>query len=420
MVDNLRQYEDDNDMAKPFFGNQTTMISFQDKFIEKYAKAVSEIFLKKITKTLPQYIFWKDQHSVYLGCNDNYALLHGLITPEDIIGLTDDDLNWQQSGVTADTFKQDDQTVMQGHPIVNKEEILILPNGKKIDTLVSKRPIIDDEENILGVVGYFVDITERKQLERIEIEKALAEEKADFVKMLAGSIAHELRTPIAGALAANTGIGKVLPHLLEVYELALAHNLVEDPMRRVRFSALQNALASQSRLLRHCHHIIDMQLKNINLSSINNDGFSWIDPQIYIQQAIDEYPLTPDEKALVQLNVDDQQSIFIDPVLLKHIIWNLLKNALYYIKAANKGNISIWSEALGEQLVIYFKDTGKGMPKDIAACVFDSFYTKRRGGTGLGLSFCQAVMSAANGSITCDSNEGEHTTFTLYFPLALA
>ena len=104
---------------------------------------IVEVFLKNITQSLPNYIFWKDAQSVYLGCNLNFAHLIGLNTPEEIIGKTDKDLNWQPAGHSAEEFQQGDKETLNGHPLTNQEEILALPNGKKLITLVSKLPIID-------------------------------------------------------------------------------------------------------------------------------------------------------------------------------------------------------------------------------------------------------------------------------------
>ena len=61
------------------------------------AQHIVEVFLKNITHALPGFIFWKDQNSVYLGCNLNYAKLVGLHSCEEIIGKTDHELNWDQS-----------------------------------------------------------------------------------------------------------------------------------------------------------------------------------------------------------------------------------------------------------------------------------------------------------------------------------
>ena len=123
-----------------------------------------EILYRNITTSLPQYVFWKDLNSVYLGCNKNYSNLLGLSSTDAIIGKTDADLNWQHFGHSADNFKQDDEATIAGNPITNKEEILSLPNGKTLITLVSKLPISENNK-VFGIVGYFTDITELRNKE---------------------------------------------------------------------------------------------------------------------------------------------------------------------------------------------------------------------------------------------------------------
>jgi len=164
--------------------------------LNKYEQSFHDTssILKNIAESIPQYIYWKDTHSVYLGCNTLFANLVGFENPKQLIGKTDYDLDWQSTGHTAESFQKDDKATMAGRIVANKEEILSLPNGKSLITIVSKRPIID-RGMVVGVIGLFTDVTELSQAkERAEIS---SQAKSEFI----ANMSHDLRTPISGMLA---------------------------------------------------------------------------------------------------------------------------------------------------------------------------------------------------------------------------
>jgi signal transduction histidine kinase len=98
-----------------------------------------------------------------------------------------------------------------------------------------------------------------------------------------------------------------------------------------------------------------------------------------------------------------------NPDLLKHVLFNLLKNALYYIKAARKGEILIWAEK-GDPTTNYILKTRKGISKQILPYIFNQFYSRTDYGTGVGLAFCRNVMQQLGGNIICESvEESLHT-----------
>jgi len=123
----------------------------------------SDIILRAIINSVPQYVFWKDTHSVYLGCNRNYAQLLKLKSTDAIVDKTDYDLNWQSLGSSAKEFQEDDLKVLSGEPIFNKTEILHLPDGQQLVTLLNKTALTYGKE-VIGVIGYFSDITEMRDL----------------------------------------------------------------------------------------------------------------------------------------------------------------------------------------------------------------------------------------------------------------
>jgi signal transduction histidine kinase len=105
--------------------------------------------------------------------------------------------------------------------------------------------------------------------------------------------------------------------------------------------------------------------------------------------------------------------------MMTHILFNLLKNALYYIEASGKGDIHIWLENDEGKNTLHFKDTGPGISATLLPSIFERFFSRRKHGTGMGLAFCKSVMQEIRGDIQCRSKEGEYTEFVLTFPTLL-
>lgn len=102
--------------------------------------------------------------------------------------------------------------------------------------------------------------------------------------------------------------------------------------------------------------------------------------------------------------------------LIKHVFFNLLKNSIYYVKAANKGGITLKTYKENGMNTLSFKDTGTGIAPEVLPYIFDKFYSRTKYGTGIGLDFCKSVMKSLGGDITCTSQYAEYTEFILTFP----
>ncbi len=120
--------------------------------------------LQTILDNIPQRVFWKDRNSVFLGCNQPFATDAGLDHAAEIIGKTDFDLNW--SGA-ADLYRADDNRVMeQGSAKLNFDEHSSNPSGTLRWLRTNKLPMRDREGNVVGIIGTYEDITERKNAEQ--------------------------------------------------------------------------------------------------------------------------------------------------------------------------------------------------------------------------------------------------------------
>jgi len=85
-------------------------------------------------------------------------------------------------------------------------------------------------------------------------------------------------------------------------------------------------------------------------------------------------------------------------------------------KKKGKSLFGLKVESDAQYNYLHFKDTAKGMSAAMAAKVFGQFFSKREHGTGLGLAFCQMVMQAYGGDISCTAEENKYAQFTLKFP----
>ncbi len=105
-----------------------------------------------------------------------------------------------------------------------------------------------------------------------------------------------------------------------------------------------------------------------------------------------------------------------DPVVLRRILDNLLRNAIESLATAN-GEVTLEtlrSPAGGVRVIV--ADTGRGMTNEELAHAFDDFHTTKAGGTGLGLSVVRRLTADLQGDLRVDSAPGRGTTFTIDLP----
>ncbi len=140
----------------------------------KQALQDSERMLQIVLDTIPARVFWKDRDLVYLGCNRLFAADAGMAAPSEIVGLTDFDLGWRDQ---ATQYRRDDTLVLEiGVPKLGYEEPQTAPGGQQIWLRTSKIPLRDDDGVIIGVLGTYEDVTERRQTEQALRERLASEE----------------------------------------------------------------------------------------------------------------------------------------------------------------------------------------------------------------------------------------------------
>jgi PAS domain S-box-containing protein len=372
-------------------------------------------FYENLISLMPGHVYWMDKEGIYLGCNDKQAQSAGLNSRQDIVGKKNVNLPWNLKNLAfaRKVDKINKKIIDSGTPKI-VEEKATYENGQVAVFVSSKVPIKNAEGTVIGLLGISQDVTELK-ITREKLKKA--EGRLDGMLLLSASIAHELRTPLTSIRAGVKGLADLLPRLFDAYRQAKKHGL------KVKFIAERVLNISQDSLMRidnsakKAHQTIDMILTSISTDENNLKRNNLCSIKQCIDCAITEYSFAPGKATLVHLKEIKDFSFYGSETLIKHVVFNLLRNALYFIEKVGKGEIFIWTYQEENFNKLHFKDTGQGIAKENLPNIFDRFFTEgTHRGTGVGLSFCKIVMESMGGKIECYSELGEYTEFVLYFP----
>lgn len=245
------------------------------------------------------------------------------------------------------------------------------------------------------------DITERKKGEA-EIKRALNRErdlnemKTRFVSMTS----HEFRTPLTTILSSA--------ELIEHYGDRCSNE------KKLQFlNKIQTAAKHMTSLLN------DVLL--INKADAGKAEFKpkTLDLTAFCSEIIEELQITTDNHQLIMRSQISNISVPIDQKLMRHILTNLLSNAINY--SPNGGEITVSLSQQDSEVELRVKDSGIGIPEESKATLFESFVRGGNvgtiSGTGLGLAIVKKSVDLHQGHIDCLSSVGEGTTFIIRLPL---
>ena len=171
-----------------------------------------------------------------------------------------------------------------------------------------------------------------------------------------------------------------------------------------------------------------MILSNIHGRQIDQSKFKIFQISDITNIVMKEFAFEEGEKEKCSIDIQDNFYFKGDENMMIFVLFNLLKNALFYLKTYPKSRITIYTKKEGDVNdgndidnknfnYLYFKDTGAGIPSEKLESIFESFMTSgKEGGTGLGLPFCRRVVTAFNGTITCNSELEKYTEFIIKLP----
>jgi len=370
------------------------------------ALRASEQRYRTLLENLPQKIFHKDRDSVYVSCNENYAV-DLRIEAEEIRGKTDYDFFSQE---LAEKYRMDDQrTVMSG----NTEELeeKYIQDGQEMWVQTIKTPVKDGDGSITGVLGIFWDITEKKKADeenkRLQAQLQQAH-KMEAIGTLAGGIAHDFNN-ILTAIIGFTELSQ-----LDIPEGSQANaNLAEVLRAGKRAKDLVNQMLTFSRRS-------ELEQKPLQIGLIVEEALKLVRASI---------PTTIE----IRQNINKESGLVLaDPTQIHQVLMNLCTNAAYAMRD-NGGVLQVSLEDTyldadavaehpdlkpGPYVRLSVSDTGPGIDEAIKEKIFNPFFTTKGPGegTGMGLAVIHGIVESHQGKITVENNPGRGATFHVLLP----
>ena len=246
---------------------------------------------------------------------------------------------------------------------------------------------------VIQIILLFVFIGTINKIETIRAyHKELQQAKqTNSISQLAASIAHEIRNPIT--------VVKGFAQLLEQDQ-----NLDEKQKEYVK--SILNELDYTQLIITDYLSLAKPQTAKIQAIDLNTE----------IQKVCDLLMnFAQQQNITICLSLKESISVKIDPIELKQVLVNVIKNGIESMKA--HGVIKIESHKVGNMSKIIINDQGIGMTPEQVNQLGTPFYSLKDCGTGIGLTVCYNIIQKYKGEIKVKSQLGVGTTFTIYLPL---
>lgn len=256
-----------------------------------------------------------------------------------------------------------------------------------------------------------------KRVRQLEQRARTAERLAEL-GTLTGGLAHEIKNPLS---TIGLNIQLLSEDLQEIAQRAAGDEIHE------RVARLQRRLNSLGKEASRLREILDdflrfagrleLDLVPTNLNAVIDELADFFEPQAREANINIRSQLT----AAPAVTMADQS-------LLKQAVLNLLINATQAMTAAREKNqphgganeLILRTERAkaldGEEILIHVIDTGPGIPEDVAAKIFQPYFSTKRGGTGLGLPTTRRIIEEHGGRITVHGAPGRGSDFTIALP----
>ena len=362
--------------------------------------------LHQFIDNIALYVWWKDLDSIFLGCNKNIANYLGLKHPKEIIGKTDFDIleNREEAEFVR---KVDQEIISSGRPQLNFEEYLTMSNIGKRWLSTSKIPWRDSDNKIIGIIGWFNDITEFK-----EMQIKIGEKNESLLKY-----SMQLKEANKNLELANVE--------LEQFTYAASHDLKSPIRNMINFISLLKR-KEENNFGEESANYIDIVDKSANrmirivddiLLYAKTSARRMVSEYVDINKIVHEKLLdlqSEIEAKSVELTLNlPPNPIIAFPHLIGLVFCNLISNGIKFNQSQNPIIECNYSE--GKDFWHFsVEDNGIGFDLKFAEEIFKPFKRlvgETIEGSGLGLSICKRVVTLHGGEIYVEKNEKGNTVF---------
>lgn len=367
-------------------------------------------FQQVLIDTVPMPLFYKDAAGRYLGFNRAYEDAFG-VRREDLLGKTVLDLEYLDEARRLQ-FHADADAALHGSEAVHREVQMPFADGQMHHMLYWLQGFRHADGTPGGVIGAFVDISDREQAaQELRRAKELAEEATALKSNFLANMSHEIRTPM------NAIIG--------MSHLALKSGL--NPRQHEYVSKISQA---GRHLMGVINDILDFSQVEAGKLRIESHPFALEQVLAGVVDVVGHKAMAQGLELVVDVAPDVPANLVGDALRIGQILINYANNA---IKFTEHGEISIavrvqqaqddGAQDSPVQLRFEVRDTGMGLSEAQIAQLFQSFQqvdtstTRRHGGSGLGLAISKSLAELMGGAVGVQSQVGQGSTFWFTVPL---